>query len=122
MKFSESSETYLKEIFRISQTAECVRCTDVADRLNVSAASVNRAVKLLSREKYLEHKAYGLIFLTDAGRKKAQELCLNQEIITKYLMKTLSLNRTTAFNEACKIEHVVSPSLIKKMKELLAES
>ena len=118
MKFSESTETYLKEIFRISQTADCVRSIDVANKLGVTKASVNRAVKKLSKEGYLKHVPYGLIFLTDTGSKKAQELCSKQELITKYLMKTLFLEKTTAFKEACKIEHVIGQITINKIKEV----
>jgi len=45
VKFSESTETYLKEIYRLSKTDEHVRSIDVASKLNVSKASVNGAVK-----------------------------------------------------------------------------
>ncbi len=118
MEFTESSETYLKEIFRISETSDCVRCTDVADKLKVTMSSVNRAVRILSAEGYLKHEPYGLIFLTEAGIKKAGELCSSQETITKYLMKTLFVDRATAFDEACKIEHFISPEIVNRMKEL----
>ncbi len=62
VKFSESTETYLKEIYRLSKTDEHVRSIDVASKLNVSKASVNGAVKKLAKEGYLNHRPYGLIF------------------------------------------------------------
>tara|TARA_B100000965_G_C19088129_1_gene539362 strand:+ start:104 stop:466 length:363 start_codon:yes stop_codon:yes gene_type:complete len=118
MKFSESIETYLKEIYRLSETNDCVRSIDVANRLKVSKASVNRAVKKLCKEGYIDHQPYGLIFITETGTKKAQDICLRQEIITKYLTKTLGIDNETAFAEACKIEHVVSHKIIMMIKEL----
>lgn len=118
MKFSESIETYLKEIYRLSESLDCVRSIDVANRLKVSKASVNRAVKKLSKEGYIDHKPYGLIFLTKTGAKKAQDICLRQELITKYLMKTLNIDNETAYEEACKIEHVISHRITMKIQEL----
>jgi DtxR family Mn-dependent transcriptional regulator len=118
MKISESIETYLKQIFFISQMSEWVRSIDVASNLNVSKASVNRAVKKLSEEGYINHQPYGQIFLTDIGKKKAEELCLKQEIVAQYLMKTLFLDEAFAFEEACKIEHVISQRLVKRIKEV----
>lgn len=118
MKNSESTETYLKEIYRISKTHEHVRSIDIANKLNVTKASINGAVKKLVKEGYLNHQPYGLIFLTDKGIEKAQGLCSKQEIITKYLMETLYLDKINAFEEACKIEHVISQDMVEKMKEI----
>lgn len=50
MKFTESKETYLKEIFNLSQKSGHVRAIDIALRLRVSKSSVNRAVKILTKE------------------------------------------------------------------------
>lgn len=64
-----------------------------------------------------QHVPYKHIDLTDEGRRKGLELCKRQEIITTYLMSTLLVDRATAFKEACKLEHVISPEIIVKMNE-----
>lgn len=42
---SPSLEDYLEEIYRISQSGETVRVTDIAACLNVSLPSVTRALQ-----------------------------------------------------------------------------
>lgn len=119
MIFTESIETYLKEIYSLSQINVCVLAIDIAHRLSVSKASVNRAVKILSKEKYISHKKYGHIYLTVSGKQKAQELCRRQEIIAIHLINTLRIDKKTAFDEACKLEHVISPMIVAKMRTMI---
>lgn len=117
MEYSESVEMYLKEIYRLSKKDLQIRVTDIANALTVSKASVNRAVKRLCREGLLYHVTYGHIELTDKGRIKARETCEKQGIIAAYLVKALGIDPQLAIKEACKLEHVMSTAVIKKMKK-----
>lgn len=122
MDFTKSKETYIKEIFRLSQQYDSVRQTDIARRMRVTRASVNRAVKTLAKEGYVNHAPYEHVSLTPLGLKKGVDLCQRQEIITAYLMHSLSIDRQTAFEEACRLEHVISPKIVDSMKERLSGS
>ena len=112
-------ETYIKIIFRLSQQNGSVRAIDIARSMHVSKASVHRAVKHLNKEGYIHHAPYGHISLTLIGIKTGLELCARQEAIAAYLMETLSIGRAAAEEEACRLEHVVSPESIEKMREHL---
>ena len=50
-----SLEDYLEEIYRFSRELGFIRITDVANKLNVSLPSVNKAVKILSKKGYLQY-------------------------------------------------------------------
>ena len=117
MKYSESVEMYLKEIYRLSIKGPEIRATDVAIALGVSKSSVNRAVKKLCREGLLNHATYGHIDITEKGTRKAQQICEKQKIIADYLITKLSIDTQLAMAEACKMEHVVGDVVIDKMKE-----
>ena len=117
MKYSESVEMYLKEIYRLSIKGPEIRATDVAIALGVSKSSVNRAVKKLSREGLLNHATYGHIEITTKGTQKARAICEKQEIIVEYLVTALDVGPQLAMAEACKMEHVVGTVVIDKMKE-----
>ncbi len=119
MKYSESVEMYLKEIYRLSIKGPEIRATDVANALEVSKSSVNRAVKKLCREGLLNHATYGHIEITSKGAKKARQICEKQEIIADYLVSKLYIDPQLAMEEACRLEHVVGAVVIDKMKETI---
>ena len=122
MKYSESVEMYLKEIYRLSKKDPQIRATDVANALGVSKSSVNRAVKKLSREGLLNHAIYGHIEMTAKGAGKARKICEKQKIIAEYLVTALDVDPQLAMEEACKLEHVVGAVVIDKMKEAVNRS
>ena len=73
-----SNEDYLECLVRIEeeeQAVEGVRSVDVASRLNVSKASVNKAVAALKAQGLVEQSHYGKILLTDRGREIGTAVC-----------------------------------------------
>ncbi len=119
MEYSESTEMYLKEIYRLSIKGPEIRATDVANALRVSKSSVNRAVKKLSKEGLLNHATYGHIEITREGAKKARNICEKQKIIADYLVSKLSIDPKLAMEEACRLEHVVGAAVIDRMRKAI---
>ena len=67
-KISMSHEDYLEAIIMPGGTEEVsVRSVDVAKQLDVSKASVNKAIGLLKERGLVEQPYYGDITLTSAG-------------------------------------------------------
>jgi Mn-dependent DtxR family transcriptional regulator len=110
---------YLKEIYRLSKKNPQIRLTDVANTLSVSKASTNHAVKRLCKEGLLRHATYGLIELTGPGVETARAICEKQKIIVDFLVAKLEIDPLLAAKEACKLEHVVSATVIQKMKQVV---
>ena len=52
-KNHQSEEDYLESILMLSRNQEVVHRIDVAKRMNVSQAAVNKAVKLLCEKAYV---------------------------------------------------------------------
>ena len=49
MPLTSSMENYLKAVFTLRQAHERVRCSDIAERMDVTLPSVSRAVKELEK-------------------------------------------------------------------------
>ncbi len=65
MNSSNSIEEYLKTIYVLEQETGQVRVTDIATKRGCSKPSVNRALKVLDSQGFLQYEAYGKIHLTE---------------------------------------------------------
>ncbi len=82
---SPSLEDYLEEIYRISESGELIRVTDVAACLNVSLPSVTNALKKLAENNYIKYRPYKDIVLTDKGKDLGRFLVERNRIIREFL-------------------------------------
>ena len=69
---SESLEDYLEAVFHIERKNGSARATDIALRLGVKAPSVTVALKTLGEKGLVHYAPYGLITLTEKGRRFAK--------------------------------------------------
>ena len=78
VKTSMSHEDYLEAIVMLGGTTDVpVRSVDVANKLGVSKASVNKAISALKEQELVIQPHYGDITLTEEGmilRKRAEEI------------------------------------------------
>lgn len=116
MKIRESEEMYLETIFLLQKRSGFVRSVDVAEELGYSRPSVSRAVGLLSNKKYIQIGAGGEITLTEEGNARAMEIYERHEVITRILL-ALGADTELAEENACRIEHVISPELFALLKQ-----
>ena len=120
MALHESAEMYLETIYQLSQQRQSVRSVDVAEALNYSRPSVSRAVGLLKQDGYLEMDADGFLKLTELGKRTAREIYERHTILSSALM-ALGVDRETAAEDACKIEHVISQKTMAAIKAYLTK-
>lgn len=106
-----SNEDYLECLVRIEQEerpVEGVRSVDVATRLNVSKASVNKAVTSLKAQGLVEQSHYGKILLTEEGREIGESIWYRHRLLRTFLTRELGVEYERADAEACKMEHALS--------------
>ena len=60
----------------------------------------------------------GFIFLTDSGRQIAEMIFERHELISNWLMR-IGVSKDTALEDACKIEHVLSPETFEAIKKFI---
>ena len=118
-KMSQSLEDYLETIYRLSQSLEEVRITDIAGDLELSKPSVNRAVGALKEQGYVEHEHYGKISLTKEGEEMGKKVYKRHLLLKSFLMNQLGVDRETAEADACRMEHVMSEKTVRHLIEYI---
>ena len=121
MKRLESQEDYLEKILQISKEKETVHAIDIARGLSFSKPSVSVAMNKLKEQGYIEINDKGEITLTPSGLSIAEKTLEKHTILTEMLV-SLGVDRETAMEDACKMEHDISDKTweaIKKHAEFL---
>ena len=109
MRIHKSAEDYLEMILMLSEQKGYVRSIDIATGLSVSKPSVSFAMKNLREDGYIVMDQDNLISLTDKGMEIARNMYNRHKALTKFLMQ-LGVDEATAREDACKIEHDISPA------------
>ncbi len=117
----ESGEDYIETIYLLKKKKGMVRSIDVANELNFSRPSVSRAVGILKEDGLLTVEDDGELILTELGLKKAKSVYEKHTNLTKFLMITAGVNEEIAENDACRIEHIISPETFKGIKRYIKE-
>lgn len=115
----ESGENYLETILILKERNGTVRSIDVANELGYTKPSVSRAVKLLEKKGFIVMETTGELVLTEKGFDMANAIYERHKIITKFFVEILGVDKIFAERDACRIEHVISETSFKKMKEFL---
>ena len=114
MAIHESGEMYLEAIYVLSQNGS-VRAIDVGEYLGYSKPSVSRAMGILKSGGYISVAKDGFIELTEAGLEIAMDIYEKHTIITKFLV-SLGVDKDTAAEDACRIEHHISAVSFQALK------
>lgn len=113
---SRAGEDYLEAIYRISlQEGASVRSVDVAERLGVSKASVNKALSTLKEAGMVEQSRYGRVTLTAEGERYAALVWRAHRALRLFLERDLGVASETADAEACLMEHVLSADTMERL-------
>ena len=116
---SASQEDYLEAIFHIEAQKHAARAKDIADRLNVSRASVTGALRTLAGKELVNYTPYDLITLTPKGKTVAEDIVLRHTTLRDFFVKVLALNEESADEAACKIEHNISGVVMDRLTRFI---
>lgn len=107
---------YLETILLLKRKSPSVHSVRVAEELGYSRASVSRGVNLLVKKGYITVSANGEIDFTAEGKARAEGIYERHTVITELLV-TAGASRELAEENACRIEHVISPELFEVLKK-----
>ena len=116
-KNNQSGEDYLESILMLGKFQPVVHRIDVAKRMNVSQAAVNKAVKLLVEKGYIYEDGKHL-YLTKEGKGYAEGVYEKHCIIRDYLIQC-GVSAESAEADACNMEHLISDETFSMMKTSL---
>ncbi|HCU08668.1 MAG TPA: DNA-binding protein [Clostridiales bacterium] len=116
MNIMKSSEDYLEMMLMLKEKKGYIRSVDIAAELGVTKPSVSYATKRLRENGYISMNAEGLIELTDSGMEIAKKIYRRHKVIAQFLM-SIGVKESIACEDACKIEHDISPQTFQALKD-----
>jgi len=114
-----SMEDYLEAVATLQGNEKVVRVSQISRKLKVKMPSVTSALKKLSEQQLVEHERYGCIKLTPEGEAVARDVIRRHETLTRFFIQALNVDRQTAEEDACKIEHVISPLSLERVTKFI---
>ena len=119
-KISKSHEDYLEAMVELGASVENpIRSVDVAAKMGVSKASVNKAMAVLKERGFAEQPYYGDITLTEAGYEYGMAVLERHNMLYTFLTKALGIPEDRADEEACLMEHAISDESFEKWFEFV---
>ncbi len=112
-------EEYLEAIYKLHQDGKKLGTTELGKELLVSPASATDMMDRLIDKGLAEKSREKGIELTCKGRKAALELIRKHRISERFLVDVLGMDWKDVHEEACKLEHVLSPEVESRMEALL---
>lgn len=115
---TSSMEDYLEMIYRICLQEDYARVHNLADQLNVQAPSVSRVIRKLADMGYVRYQRYGIIQLTDEGRRVGSYLLARHRTVELFL-RNLGVGESLLTDTEL-IEHHLSPNTVSLLESLNA--
>ncbi len=112
-------EDYLETIALLDKKKGVVRVKDIGEALEVKNPTVNSALKTLSEKGLVKHQKYGYVNITPAGSKAAQAIQDKHNLIFKFLTSILDIDQKEASQDACRIEHAISPETFNRLAQFI---
>ena len=120
MVIKESAEMYLETILVLSKQG-AVRSIDIAKEMNFSRPSVSVALHNLEKEEYISIEADQTIKLLPKGAEIAKAIYERHTVLTEFF-EQIGVKSAIASEDACKIEHDISPESFKAIKKLVKQN
>ncbi|MDM8245395.1 metal-dependent transcriptional regulator [Collinsella tanakaei] len=114
MRLRESGEDYLEAILVLQQKHGAVRAIDIAGYLDVTKASVSKALSTLESKGLIEVVKRD-VRLTEEGSQVAHEI-LERHVFFRDVLIAAGVDAETAAEEACHMEHCLSEDSFQKLK------
>ena len=117
-ELTHSMAHYLQAIATIARAEGAVSVSAIAERLGVSKAGVTSMLRTLKARGLASHEPYGDVTLTELGNRLASRTARSRDVLTLFFSSILAVSSETAEEDACMIEHLVSPQSMVQLLRL----
>ena len=118
VELSETTENYLKRIFWLSNVKGYAKVSEIAELMSRSLSSTTEAMKRLKDQGFINYEKYGKITLKSKGIDIAKNVDDAYTVIGQ-LLKLLGVDKKTAHEDACSMEHSISDQTVNRIKDFL---
>lgn len=112
-------EQYLQAIYRLTEPEGSVRPSELARYLGISAASVSEMLKRLCEQGLVKKDDSSRVSLTAEGEEYALKIVRRHRLAERLLTDILGLSWDEVHEEACRLEHAISPLVEERLDMLL---
>src|SRR5512142_3055540 len=104
-------EEYLEAIYKLQASQKALGTTELGKELKVSPASASEMTDRLAEKGLVARVKEKGITLTRKGEKAALELIRKHRISERFLVDVLGMDWKDVHDEACRLEHAISPEV-----------
>ena len=112
---SKALEEYLKTMYILKKQNGDIRVTDIAEKMNCSKPSVNKALNNLKDSDFINYETYGKIEITKKGEDLSKKILEAYDIVFVFLKDVLGLETEEAATEAEKLKVAVSDNTLNEL-------
>jgi DtxR family Mn-dependent transcriptional regulator len=116
---SNQAEEYLEAIYRLESKIGYARTMDLSRKLGVVPGSITNTIENLEKKGLVTHEPYRGVKLTDNGRKIASLILRRHRLAERLLTDFLHIDWSEVHYPACKLEHAITPEIIKPLEKAL---
>jgi DtxR family Mn-dependent transcriptional regulator len=114
------AQDYLKVIWSATEWADApITTTGLARRMGTTAPNVTDTLKRLAAQGLVEYTPYRPVVLTPLGERYAVAMVRRHRLLEAFLVRSLGYRWEEVHEEAERLEHAVSDSLIERISEQL---
>lgn len=115
---SATLEEYLETIYKLAERGE-VRPGQIAEAMGVSAPTVTATLGRLQKRGLISRAENGAVELTLSGRQGALDIIRRHRLAERFLVDVLGLSWDEVHDEACQLEHALSPKVQEALERFM---
>lgn len=117
---TDRTEEYLESIFKLQQASQPVATSKLAEHLGLSPPAVSEMIRKLEQSGLIHHTEKG-VYLTKKGEKAAGKVVRRHRLSERLLTDLLGFRWDEVHDEACRLEHAISPEVEEKIAKSLGQ-
>jgi DtxR family Mn-dependent transcriptional regulator len=118
-KVTNVIEEYMETIYKLQEKSPVARTSEIIKLLKVAPGTVTNTVKRLEKEGLITHVPYKGVKLTEKGRSIALQVIRRHRLSERLLTDLLNVDWDKAHDAACRLEHVMTEDISKKLDKAL---
>jgi DtxR family Mn-dependent transcriptional regulator len=118
---THGTDEYLEAIFKLERGTGPVTVKMLAAELGFTPPSVSEMLVRLRSHGLVEARGEGGIRLTPDGEREGASLVRRHRLSERFLVDYLGMSWDEVHDEACKLEHVLSPEVEARLAEQLGD-
>ncbi|MBI1807221.1 MAG: metal-dependent transcriptional regulator [Ignavibacteria bacterium] len=119
MAKNQSTEDYLKGIYKLQHNGKGVATSELAKHLKIGDGSVTGMIKKLAAKRLVHHTPYKGVSLTASGKRLAVQMIRRHRLWEMFLVKFLGYRWDEIHDEAERLEHVTSQEMERRLDKAL---